>query len=394
MKILKFIFHLDHIFVVFLTLVLLWLLSLCIVNISFLKPIDRALDEFSITDMFWEIENTKVPDTCQLITLVDMTELHSRADIGQLLSQIDAHNPLCTGVDLLFEGEKDDVLGNIILESTILNLDNTFVFAKKLTEYNDSTNDFRSSVQSYFVEQIPIKEAYTNFTDNLQHATIRTYTTHQQNVGTDILSFPAAIAHQIDSSFVSLGTEELLINYKHTIFPTLKYNEIDQYPQLIEGRIVLVGTLQEEQDMHLTPLGKTPGMKIHAYSLLTLLENKNIQRLPWLINLIICIMLCWMLQITLTAVHTYLARHNRYGLVYFLLQSNIASTIIFISWIILVSYALFILLIKYQTIIDSTMALASITLLMEARGLYSAIINTIAKKRDWRLIRNSLFIEK
>jgi uncharacterized membrane protein YukC len=78
----------------------------------------------------------------------------------------------------------------------------------------------------------------------------------------------------------------------------------------------------------------------------------------------------------------------------FLTAVLIASIVIFILWIILVSYALFILLIKHQTIIDSTMALASITLLMEARGLYSAIINTIAKKRDWRLIRNSLFIEK
>ena len=394
MKLFKFIFHIDHIIVVIISLILTWLLSLCVYNISFLNPIDQALDDFSITDIFWEVGNTTTPDTCQLITLVDMTELHSRGDIAQLLNQIDAHKPLCAGVDLIFEGEKDDLLGNVMLESTILDLNSTFIFAKKLTEYNDTTHDFRSSVQSYFADFVPITEAYTNLTDNLQHATIRTYTTHQSNDGIDILSFPASIAYHMDTTFVSQNDNEILINYKNTIFPTIKYDEINQYPHLIEGRIVLIGTLKEEQDMHLTPLGKTPGMMIHAYSLLTILEHTKIHHFPWSISLIICFIMCWMLQIAITGVNKYFTHYNKHSIVYFMLSSNIISTIIFMTWLIIISYVLFILFIKYHILTESTILLASLVILMEGRGIYSAMINTLSLKHDWKIINNSLFLER
>ena len=57
---LKYLFHIDHFLVTTLALVLLWLLSIITFNLSILDPVADALDEFSITDVFFEIENNNI----------------------------------------------------------------------------------------------------------------------------------------------------------------------------------------------------------------------------------------------------------------------------------------------------------------------------------------------
>lgn len=394
MKSTRFIFHIDHVAVVILSFMLWWGLLLCVYNISFLNPVGRALDNFSMSDMFFEIENNKgKADTCQLITLVDMTELHTRADIGKLLDEVNSIHPFCMGVDLIFEGEKDDQFGNIVLESEVVKLsDNTF-FAQKLTEYDPTQNSFTASVRSYFTSFLPIQEAYTNFTDNLEHTNIRALTLRQNLHGESVLSFPAALANYIDPEFVGQKQNDLTINYKHTIFPSLRYDEVLAHPDMIANHIVLIGTLNEEQDMHLTPLGKMSGMMIHAYSLQTLLEHNEIHHLPWVADFLICFIICWLLQITLTALSRLNAKYKNNGVIFFLNKSNLLTGTVWVLWLILFNYALYICFSRHHIILDATMLFAMMAILLEGREIYSAIINALAKKYHWQFIENSLFLE-
>jgi hypothetical protein len=287
-------------------------------NISFLNPIGRALDNFSMSDMFFEIDNRKDnPDTCRLITLVDMTDLHARADIGELLDEVNGFNPLCIGVDLIFEGEKDDAYGNVVLENAVMNLVENAYFAQKLVDYNKESEQFTSAIRSYFTQIFPVQEAYANFTDNLEHTNIRELSIIQKIMGEQLLSFPAAIAAHIDTSFINQEDNKLVINYQHTIFPVLKYDEVLSHPEMIENHIVLVGTMTEEQDMHLTPLGKMSGLMIQAYSLNTILQQNSIIHIPWYIEWLVCFIICWLLQLLMTALTLYATKYEKNGIVYF-----------------------------------------------------------------------------
>lgn len=106
-------------------------------QVPILNPIARGVKNFSVTDMFFTIQNniTKA-DTCQSIVIVDMTELHNRADIGELLNSIYDLKPKTIGVDLIFEGVKDDFEGNVVLEQAVNRISPISIFATKLTGYN------------------------------------------------------------------------------------------------------------------------------------------------------------------------------------------------------------------------------------------------------------------
>ena len=142
-KFFRYFFHRDHVIITLFGFILLAILNVMVINIDFLNPISRALENFSITDMFFEVEHADEPEECPIITIVDMTELYDRGDIAELIREVDECNPVCIGVDLIFEGVRDNILGNELLEQTLSDLKSPAVFANKLTDYNSSNNSFQ-----------------------------------------------------------------------------------------------------------------------------------------------------------------------------------------------------------------------------------------------------------
>ena len=198
MKKTKFLIHLDHLLITLLACLIMLVLGAFTFKTSLMSPVAKALKNLSVTDIFFNIENSTMPaDTCDIITIVDMTELTQRGDIGKLLSEIGDMNPLCIGVDLIFQGEKEDVEGDIILEEAISSIYDKAVFSEKLTSYDNKGNEFTSTVKSYFCEVIPTENAYTNITDNMEKSTIRELTISERMNGEIIKSFAAKIAEKV-----------------------------------------------------------------------------------------------------------------------------------------------------------------------------------------------------
>ena len=151
-NIFHFLFHIDHFIVTILAIVLLYVFALFTFNVSFMKPIATAIKNLSMSDVFFKIQNsTSQLENNELITIVDMTELTSRGDIGQLLLDINSLEPMVIGVDLIFEGIKDDLEGNLQLEEAIMEVSDKAIFAFKLINYIPSQKIFDSSVNSYFL---------------------------------------------------------------------------------------------------------------------------------------------------------------------------------------------------------------------------------------------------
>lgn len=389
---LKYLFHIDHFLVTTLALVLLWLLSIVTFNLSILDPVADALDEFSITDVFFEIENNKEEniETSNLITIVDMTDLHNRGDIASLMQEIGLKNPLCVGIDLIFEGEKDDSIGNKELVEAVNNLGETAIYSKKLTDYSGETDKFANRVSSFFTKDIEVQEAYTNLVNDMSSTRVREFTATQQEGETESISFPAAIASRFDTTLVSNHKDSYLINYRNVKFPVVKFDEIQEKADLIDGHIVLIGTMTEEQDMHMTPLGKMPGIEVQAYSLLTLLEHKDLQELPLWLSILITFVLCYLLEITIDAVPRCVEKSTKIPIV-FLRESGLITALLILLWVIVVTWLMFYSFTRWNVIIDGGVLLASMALVCEGRELIEATIKTLSTKYNWKYLQNSIF---
>lgn len=385
---LKYLFHRDHFIVIGIAVTLLFLLGVIAFNLDFLNPVANALDNFSVTDVFFDIQHSgSEPEECELVTLVDMTELHARGDIAMLLDEIGQNDPLFVGVDLFFEGEKDDPLGNELLQMAVSNLAGRSVFSEKLIDYDSSQGMFTNSVRSFFADEVDFQEAYTNLNDDMAASCIRDFSSRLVLQGRDILSFPVSIASRFDESAAQLDNDELLINFKNVRFPVVSYDDIAEKSDLIDGHIVLVGTMTEEQDMHNTPLGKMPGLELQAYSLLTLLEHKAIRNIPKWLTWLIAFLFCYILEITIDLLSR-LVEKKKSPLFVFLKESNVVSILLLFFWVVFVCWLMFLCFVKKSLILSGGLILGLMALVCEGRDLYKSIIKALSVKYE-----GSSFIE-
>ena len=143
MNFFHFIFQKDHFLITILAVFLMLLLTVITFTIPIFNPVVKALKNISAMDLFFQIENKMdVAEVCQDVVIVDMTELHSRSDIGQLLSDIYDARPKAIGVDLIFEGEKDNIEEDLVLEKVVEKIAPITIFANKLVDYDVSEKKF------------------------------------------------------------------------------------------------------------------------------------------------------------------------------------------------------------------------------------------------------------
>lgn len=367
-SVLKSFFNIDHVLVTAVAVAIMLLLTVITFKAPALDPVAKALKNISVSDIFFSIDNKlQKADTCKNIVIVDMTELTSRADIGDLLSEINEVQPRCIGVDLIFEGEKDDPEGNVVLEQAVESIAKKSVFTDKLTAYSEKTKTFKGVISSYFKPFVPIVEGYANINDNMENSTIRELTLNQNSIVGVQSSFVAAIAKQI--GYEISGEKKIIINYYPTVFRVIPFDKIQENRAAIKDNIVLVGTMTEEQDMHLTPLGKMSGVEVQAYSLLTLLEHNSIIYLPMIVSVIIGLIMCYIFELMYTASAAFV-ESRRPRLRTFLSGSRLmisATSIVYISAISLLSYLVFE---WFNVYVDMVVVLAMVAFVGLSRRLY------------------------
>ena len=391
MKWYKYIFNIEHLIIVALAYIQLAVLGVLTFNLDILNPVAEAFENFEMTDVFFEIEHSsEKSDTCNLITLVDMTELYSRRDIANLLTEISCCNPICMGVDLIFEGVKDDSIGNEALMESVCQINVTMVFSQKLTDYDAEKEMFTHSVRSFFVSNISVTEAFTNVNDNMQGARIRDFDMLENCNGQSVEAFPAKLNSLVNDNLSSDVLQNVLINYSNTVFRVVPYDSITEHYRDIENHIVLVGTMTEEQDMHATPIGKLPGLQIQAYSLLTLLEHHRIRVWPSFVIWLLSFVICYLLELTIDFFFQRVKKHNQSVFFVFLRESSVIGALILFGWIVLVLAGMFFAFAKKDVCIDGTVILALMALTCTARDLYKATIKALSVKNQSHFIQNSL----
>lgn len=393
---LRIFFHRDHLIISVLAVVILCLFYFVSMNISFLSPVARAIKDFSMSDLYYHILWTgDEPEESEVITLVDITDLHKRGQIAEAIEQVSKQKPKALGLDIIFEGLKDDSVGNDSLVNALADCSSETVTAFKLLDYNAPSKTFTSALHSFFIDDVPIIEGYTNVLSNGTNGSVRQFSISRRTKEMEVYSLPAmlymsAINDTLPSSVKE--PEDRMINYVPTRFPVVRYDSIAQKADLIRDHIVLMGTVNEEQDMHYTPLGKMPGLEVQAFSLQTLLSQRDIHVVSETWLMVLAFIFCYLTQfIQYGAVRLAARRTDTISI--FLSGSFLFLRVITFSWLGLLAWLGFILYVKCNIYLAMTWIFAPVVLVAESRGLYSAFVKTLCLKHHDRFkwIKKSLY---
>lgn len=390
---LKTIFHLDHIIVAFLTIIIIELMVAIAINLDFLSPVVRSLKSFSMTDIYYKIQNNGEPtDVCSSITLVDMTELTYRKDIAQVIREINEMKPSVLGIDLIFESEKADPEGDKLLaEACLQGNPSKTVLAYKLINYDEDRHTYQKDLHAYFSAGDGIKEGFVNLVDNPEKC-VRRYANVLPYQDTLAYSFPFQISQMVTEK---AGSDEAMhtINYKSVVFPVIKYNELQNYREYITDHIVLLGTTEEERDKFYTPIGQKSGMEILAYTILSMTECPPVKHAGlWVIFL--WALIAGYLTNLIDYFLTKRVQGHQSTMMVFVTQSELYDKIISFLVMVLITWLSFELYVKYSYFVDTVLPLATIVMIEEGRLLYVGLLSVLKKKKKKFLVRKSIYAKE
>lgn len=167
-----------------------WLLAFASINLTVVNPVKKAFSDFSMTDVFYEIQNSSgVKEINNDIVLVDMTELYDRRKIADCMTNINKCNPKVLVVDLIFERPSYDEGENEYLINAVSSLNNA-MFSCKLTDYDYINDRFRKVRRSFFrYEGDGITWAFSNVISGEGYGCIRKYSQNEHiNKQRDLLA--------------------------------------------------------------------------------------------------------------------------------------------------------------------------------------------------------------
>ena len=373
-------FSFRNLAITLLSFAIIGVFALVTVNIAFLNPITQALKDFSITDVFYQVQqNSGHIVRNNAITIVDMTDLYDRGDIAEALEQIEMCNPKVVGVDMVFEGEntsagtptRDYREADSMLMQVARDYRN-IVYSHRLLDYKDDVTGYSVDVHSFFTDSIPVTEGFTNMERQLYGGIKRVATLQTLIQGEVKPSFLAQVVDMFTGQRIESTNENLNINFTPTEFDVLPHDSVLQHPELIEDRVVLFGAMYEEGDMQYTPLGKMAGVKLLAYGAQSLLDQKEILYLPlwlsWLVTFILVYFTFWLQE-------NYIIRMQRIrnGFCRVVLSSDYFVGIVMFVWMVILMGVSALVFNQFNMSISLGWTFAAIAFLNASEELYQAL---------------------
>lgn len=336
-------------------------------NLKVFSPVAKAIGDYSFEDFYYQILSTSDDvDTNRVVTIVDMTELISRRDLANTISEISALKPKVLGVDIVFEGLKEDTIGDQMLQEIVCQ--SNAIFAYKII---DRTGE---EVHSFFMPNDSLAEAYVNMPRQLYGGLKRNLSIGRMNNGKLYPSFIKKVADRYAGEEVMpLSDKEIRINFTPTHFEVIKYSDVMMHPELIEDRVVLLGAMREETDMHYTPLGKIAGTELLAYGINTMLKHDDVKVVSgwpmWLISFIVVML------ITFVRVQYLEFAKRRKIFVRAILSLGLAVGLVVFSVVAVLMWIAFILFCQYNISFNLGYAIAASAVIPSAINLYDTIVN-------------------
>ena len=367
-------------FVTALAFVVLFLMAFFTFNLSFLNPIKRVIQEFSMTDLYWQMQlDMNDYKSSQLITIVDMTELTERADLAMTLEAIESCEPKVIGVDMVFLGLKEDTLGDNMIRDVAATYDN-IIWSLKLGEYVDDEVGYSAPMRSFFVEETGCTEAVTMMQRSFLSGVKRKLILGWMLQGELKPSFAGTVVNKYaEREVVPTKDAELNIDFTPTKFTVVPWDSVLQNSDLIADRIVLFGAMHEDADMHVTPLGTIAGLELLAYAVQTKIKEHQVNEvdgaLLWCISFLIVALTYWGRSLRKRWIDKRRRPEQR-----LILGFPIIGSLISFIWIAVITLLAYILFSKYEISFNLGYAFSAIAFLGTAESSYNTILDYIKEK--------------
>jgi len=366
------------VFVTLLAFLVLWIMkSFFTIKIPTFSPITKAIEDFSMTDLFYEMDDNNRQEN-SFITIVDMTELTNRGDIAHALEQVEACEPLVVGVDMVFQGLKDDSLGNEALRHVAANYPN-IIWSLRLYDY-DNKLGYTYPDRSFFIEETGATEAVTNMLSTKVSRVKRKLVRGWELNGELKPAFVCSVANMYAGEEIApTEGKDLDINFTPTDFTVVPWNRVAQNADLLADRIVLFGAMHEEGDMHITPLGKMAGLELLAYGVQTLINNNEVREVSHGKLLLYSFLIVLLVYLERSWRRDWIGR-RRNPLARLLLNFPIVGSLISFIWVGLIMFGAYLIFVRYNTSFNLGYAFGAIAFLVTAESSYTIIHDYLKDK--------------
>lgn len=372
---------LRHVIITVLAFVVVGVFALFALNLSFLNPIAQVVKDFEMTDIYYQIlQDTEEVEEDDDVTIVDMSELYSRRDLAVTLHNIEVLKPKVIGVDVVFEGLKEDSVGDEMMRKLASKYKN-IVYSYKLLNYANDSTGYADAVHSFFATE-EIKEGFTNMQRNLYGGMKRQLSIGQKHLGMVVPSFMTQVANDFESGKpLTVEERELTINFTPKRFRVVKPADICKNPEWLTGKVILFGAMKDEQDMHYTPLGKIAGVELLAYSVATLLEQSEVWTPgAWLTGLLSFLLV--LLTEVLASTYKAFSKERQNRLLRFVMSMSFVWSILLFFWMSFWVWVAFILFCKYSVSLNLGWALSAMAILVLAENIYNECATAIKEKNN------------
>ena len=373
---------LDYTGICLIVFLLAYLLVYASLNLSIFNPLKQALEDFKMTDVYFELmRSDKEKELNKDIVLVDVTKLTSRDSIAQAIVDINSCSPKVLLIDLIFERPSFDQVDDISLVNAIEAGKDREILSSKLTDYNPDKKAFTNLTMSFFHEIGDFKWAYSNVDQTRPGGCIRHYSLSQKLNDKPFYS----MAYTAACAYMGIEPEEKnvdqrLIVYDDTDFLAITSDKILENKNLLKDKLVILGTLEEEADMHISPIGKLPGMKILAYSALTFMNHRNISSMGFFTSLVMAFFVCFF-----CAWAGHKIRKKYLNITSYVLKFFYFFVTAFLVWM------AFLVFVHLDYDINLIYSLLGLALVEEGRLQYSSLVKTLCKRTKWKFIRKSIY---
>lgn len=375
----------DHLCVTLMVLFIGWVLAFASINLSVIDPVKKAFADFSMMDIYYEIQNSSGGKEMNSdIVLVDMTELYDRRQIAECIENIEKCQPKVFVIDLIFERPSFDEEENEAIINAMANIKNGVVSCK-LTDYDSESDRFRN-VRTSFFDGIDsdFSWAFSNVISGEGYGCIRQYSQNETLVDRTVYSLPyMAVCKYTGTRPQPQAPKQRSIEYSHTDFLTIKHSDVLDNRRFIKDKIVILGTINEEADTHITPLGKMPGMKIQAFAMLSSMAHHQIHTASSMVGLILALLICYLSAWVGTA----LPKKFPFSYIYWMKLYYFGITTLLVG-------ASFILFARFNYYVSLLLPLAGLALVETARLQYRWIIMMLSKHTSLKFIKKSIYYVK
>lgn len=348
------------------------------------SPVKDAIDDYSMTDFFYRVlEETSTPDTSNVVTIVDMTELIDRADLADCLMQIEACQPKAIGIDMVFEGLKpENPEGDELIMVAAEAVAPHAVFSFKLLDDSYNGERFTEGIHSFFRDSVGIHEGYANMFHSLYGGMRRELSIAQNYKGEMRPSLIKAVADTYAGREVMPNKEHnLKINFAPKAFRVVDADSVAYYSDWLSDRVVLFGCMNDGVDQHVTPVGKIAGVKLLAYGVETLLKQEEVKEVTgwplWLLSLLVVF-----LNKAILDQYDLFVKKRKSPFTRIMLSSTLVKSFVKFIWMSLVMVSTFILFSHYFISVNLTVALSAVAFSGSAENFYQACKGYIESKKS------------